>query len=114
MKQVVRIENGIAFVLSFYLFTLLDFPVWLFFLLLMIPDITMVGYAFNNKIGAKVYNFGHSLVVPLLLTIGYFFYLNEYLLLTIIIWVAHIFMDRFLGFGLKYEDSFKSTHIHRL
>ncbi|MDL4839891.1 DUF4260 domain-containing protein [Aquibacillus rhizosphaerae] len=114
INQVVRIENGIALAISFYIYTLLDFPIWLFFVLLFIPDITMVGYAFNNKIGAKVYNLGHSFVLPLLLAIGYFFFLNEHLLIIIIIWIAHIFMDRLLGFGLKYQDSFNQTHIQRL
>lgn len=114
INHVVRIENGIALVISFYIYTLLDFPIWLFFVLLFIPDITMIGYAINNKIGANVYNLGHSFVLPLSLATGYFFFSNEYLLLLIIIWSAHIFMDRLLGFGLKYQDSFNHTHIHRL
>lgn len=114
INQVVRIENGIALAISFYIYTLLDFPIWLFFVLLFIPDISMIGYAINNKIGANVYNLGHSFVLPLLLAIGYFFLLNDYLLLIIIIWIAHIFMDRLLGFGLKYQASFNDTHIHRL
>jgi hypothetical protein len=28
-----------------------------------------------------------------------------------LIWTAHIAMDRLLGFGLKYQDGFKPTHI---
>ncbi|MGM0834700.1 MAG: DUF4260 domain-containing protein [Bacillota bacterium] len=114
VNHVVRIENGIAFAISFYFYTLLNFPIWLFFVLLFIPDITMIGYAINNKIGANVYNFGHSFVLPLLLGIGYLFYSNQYILLIIIIWSAHVFLDRLLGFGLKYQDSFRHTHLHRL
>jgi len=28
-----------------------------------------------------------------------------------LIWIAHISMDRMLGYGLKYPASFKFTHI---
>ncbi|MCM3358200.1 DUF4260 domain-containing protein [Psychrobacillus sp. MER TA 171] len=92
----------------------LDFPIWLFFLLLFVPDITMIGYTINNKIGATIYNVGHSFIFPILLTLGYFYFLKDYLLIISIIWVAHIFMDRLFGFGLKYQESFKETHMQRL
>jgi hypothetical protein len=28
-----------------------------------------------------------------------------------LIWAAHIGIDRALGFGLKYPDAFRSTHL---
>ena len=114
VKQMIHLENGIAFALSFYIYIQLDFPIWLFFALLFVPDITMAGYALNNKIGAHLYNFGHSFVFPLLLLLSYFYFLKDYLLIVSIIWFAHIFMDRLLGFGLKYQDSFHHTHIQRI
>lgn len=113
-QTTVRIENGIALAISFYFYTMLDFPIWLFFVLLLIPDITMIGYVINNKIGAIIYNLGHSFISPVLLALCYFYFLKDYLLLLSIIWVAHIFMDRLFGFGLKYPDSFKKTHIQRI
>ncbi|MDH5160511.1 DUF4260 domain-containing protein [Heyndrickxia oleronia] len=114
MNQIVRIENGFALAISFYIYIQLDFPIWLFFVLLLVPDITMIGYAINNKIGAKVYNFGHSFILPLLLALGYLSFSKDYLLIISIIWLSHIFMDRLLGFGLKYQDSFNKTHIQRI
>ncbi|NLE50171.1 MAG: DUF4260 domain-containing protein, partial [Chloroflexi bacterium] len=30
------------------------------------------------------------------------------------VWIAHIGMDRALGYGLKYATGFKDTHIQRL
>ena len=114
IHKIVRIENGFAFVISFYIYMQLDFPIWLFFVLLLVPDITMIGYAINKEIGAIVYNFGHSLIVPLLFAIGYFSFSKDYLLIISIIWLAHIFMDRLLGFGLKYKESFNKTHIQKL
>lgn len=31
-----------------------------------------------------------------------------------LIWVAHIGMDRLLGYGLKYPTAFKDTHLQRI
>lgn len=114
INRLVRLENGFAFGLSFYIYMQLDFPIWLFFVLLLVPDITMIGYAINKKIGAGVYNFGHSFILPLLLALCYLYFSKDYLLLISVIWIAHIFMDRLLGFGLKYQDSFKETHIQKI
>jgi hypothetical protein len=114
INKMVRIENGFAFAISFYIYIQLDFPIWLFFVLLLVPDITMIGYAFNNKTGALVYNFGHSFILPLLLALCYLYFSNDYLLIISIIWISHIFMDRLLGFGLKYKDSFNKTHLQSL
>ena len=114
INKMIRIENGFALAASFYIYSLLNFPIWLFFVLLFVPDITMIGYAFNHKIGALVYNFGHSLMLPLLLALCNIYFAKDYLLIISIVWIAHIFMDRLLGFGLKYNDSFNKTHIQSL
>lgn len=114
ITQMVRIENGFALAMSFYIYIQLDFPIWLFFVLLLVPDITMIGYVINNKIGANIYNFGHSFILPILLALGYLSFSKDYLLIIFIIWLSHIFMDRLFGFGLKYQDSFNKTHIQRL
>ena len=114
INKIVRMENGFAFAVSFYIYMQLDYPIWLFFIFLLVPDITMIGYAINKKIGAIVYNFGHSFILPLLVALGYFYFSKDYLLVISIIWIAHIFMDRLLGFGLKYKNSFNKTHIQKL
>jgi hypothetical protein len=114
INQVIRIENGLAFAISFFIYMQLDFPIWVFFVFLLVPDITMIGYVINKKIGAVVYNFGHSFILPLLLVVCYLYFSKDYLLIISIIWLAHIFMDRLLGFGLKYNDSFNKTHIQRI
>ncbi len=31
-----------------------------------------------------------------------------------ITWVAHIGMDRTLGYGLKYQTNFKDTHLQKV
>ncbi|MFP4978274.1 DUF4260 domain-containing protein [Paenibacillus sp. CN-4] len=114
-KQIVHVEYALAFALSFFIYMQLHFPIGLFVVLLLVPDLTMLGYTINKKIGAIVYNFGHTFIIPLLFALGYLFFSNDYLLLGSIIWIAHICMDRAIGAGLKYqESSFTNTHIQRL
>ena len=97
---------------------------WLFLLLLLLPDLFMLGYLGGPKTGSIVYNAGHTLLWPLLLltlslVIGEielalagagpsFGFLHGGL-----IWAAHIGMDRTVGYGYKYPTDFKDTDIGR-
>ncbi|OJG93461.1 hypothetical protein RV15_GL000063 [Enterococcus silesiacus] len=96
------------------LYIKLGFPILYFFIFLLLPDVSMVGYISNPAIGAKIYNLGHNLVFPVLLTFIYLFSQTPLLLAIAIVWSAHIFMDRTMGYGLKYSDEFKHTHIQNL
>ncbi|MEI5993759.1 DUF4260 domain-containing protein [Candidatus Enterococcus mansonii] len=113
-KTILQIENGSLFLLAFALFIHLNVPVFYFFLWLLLPDITMLGYLGGSSLGANIYNLGHNLVFPVLLTIIYLLTHTTLLLPIAIVWSAHIFMDRTLGYGLKYSDDFKHTHIQSL
>lgn len=113
-KTILRLENGTLFLLALSLFIYLGFPIFYFFLFLLLPDITMIGYLGGSSLGAKLYNLGHTLVFPVLLLLLYLVMPITLLLTIAIIWSAHIFMDRTLGYGLKYPDEFKHTHIQNL
>ena len=83
---------------------------WILFVaLILAPDIAMLGYLRNTRIGAACYNAFHSYVGPLLLGSAAVFL--HPLLPFSVIWAAHIAMDRALGYGLKYSDSFQHTHL---
>lgn len=113
-KMVLHAEYGLAFLLTLFIYLQLDFSFWLFLLLLFVPDIAMIGYIFNSTIGALFYNMGHSVVIPAIL-IGVAMLLEiDTLLMLSCIWLAHIFLDRCLGYGLKYKQSFKDTHMQRV
>ena len=86
----------------------------LFALLLLVPDIFMLGYLLNVRIGAVIYNIGHTLAVPLI--VGTIAAATQmYALLPFVcIWSAHIAMDRTLGYGLKYPTYFRDTHLQRV
>jgi hypothetical protein len=109
VRSILRIEAGLL------LASLIAFYGWLhaswlvFIVLLLAPDIAMAGYFRNTRVGAWCYNAAHTYVAPLALGIGAFF--EHALLPFAIVWAAHIAMDRALGYGLKYGDSFGHTHL---
>ncbi len=88
---------------------------WLaFVVLLLVPDIGMVGYLRDTRLGAATYNAFHSYLPPAVL-VGYWAVAGELSVLGVgLIWAAHIGMDRMIGFGLKYPTAFQDTHLHRL
>ena len=85
---------------------------WLpFALLFLVPDLSMVGCAANVRVGAITYNAVHTYVGPLVLA-GYSFGSNRPAIFWLsLIWIAHIGLDRMLGFGLKYPTRFNDTHL---
>lgn len=85
-------------------------PLWLLPLLL-VPDVSMVGYLGGPRLGAITYNLVHNLVLALaLLAIGWFAALAPLALAGAIV-LAHVGMDRTLGYGLKLPADFKDTHL---
>ena len=86
----------------------------LFFILLLTPDISMLGYLLNNKVGAMIYNLFHTYSLSIGLVICGLILSNETVLVIGIIWSAHIGMDRMIGYGLKYSTEFKDTHLNRV
>jgi hypothetical protein len=85
---------------------------WVEFLLLfLVPDLSMIGYLLNSRVGAVTYNVVHTYLGPVVLA-GYALGTGRNaLLLAALIWFAHIGFDRLLGFGLKYQARFKDTHL---
>jgi hypothetical protein len=95
-------------------FTALDEPFWLVPLLLLAPDLFMVGYARSTRTGAALYNFAHSYPAPALLGVVAVASANHLWQAVALVWFAHIGMDRALGYGLKYDGSFQQTHLGRI
>lgn len=114
MKKVLQLEELAQFIGSMYAFSLLDFAWWWYPALIITPDIGMIGYLVNTKIGAFTYNlFHHKGIAALFLVLG-LYSMNQTILLTSIILFGHASMDRIFGYGLKYTDSFKHTHLGQI
>lgn len=87
---------------------------WAFALLLLAPDLAMIGYAVNIRLGSLTYNLFHTYSLPVgLAVIGLIAGWSIGLQLALI-WLAHIGMDRTVGYGLKYATHFKDTHLSRV
>lgn len=111
MEKLLKLEEAAIFLLCIFLYNKLNLSWWWFPAFLLVPDIGMLGYLVNPRIGAITYNATHhrliaSVVAVYALTNG-----NEYWKFATIILFAHCSFDRMLGYGLKYKDSFYNTHL---
>jgi hypothetical protein len=109
-----RAEGFATFVAGLAGFLFLGLPWWAFVLLLIVPDVSMLGYLRGPRVGAIVYNVGHDLVTGASiagvgLMIGSVPVAGAGAIL-----VAHSGMDRAAGYGLKLPSSFKDTHLGRI
>jgi len=87
---------------------------WLFLLLLLVPDVSALGYVAGPRVGAVTYNLAHNLVLPLaMLGLGAWSDVT-WLLLAGGVLLAHVGMDRALGYGMKLPSGFKDTHLGRI
>ncbi len=114
MKKIIfilRSEALVFFISAIWLYAVVGASWWMFFILLLAPDVFMVGYFKDSQFGALIYNIGHTYVTPFLLFTVFWIFHIPVLLPISIIWVAHIGMDRLLGFDLKLDTNFKDTYL---
>lgn len=111
MKSVIKLEEFGLFILGIYFFSLLDYRWWWFLVLILAPDFSMIGYVFGNKIGAISYNVFHHKGIAIIVYLLGVYYQQQEMQLTGVILFSHSSLDRLLGYGLKYETGFKSTHL---
>ena len=109
-----RTEGAVLLALSVLLYWLNGGSWILFGLLFLAPDLSMLGYLVGTRVGAIVYNVFHTYALPAALA-GYGLVGGSTVAVSVaLIWLAHIGMDRMLGYGLKYSSGFKDTHLGRL
>lgn len=110
-KLLLRIEGAVLFAASIAVFAVQGQAWWLYPALLLIPDIFMLGYLRNTKLGSITYNLGHSYPAAAIVTALGFIIASPLTIALGAIWFGHIGWDRMLGYGLKYGTSFKHTHL---
>jgi hypothetical protein len=88
---------------------------WLFAALILVPDISMLGYLAGPRVGAGIYNLAHNWLVVVIWFFAVWLLNGSNLALSLpLILGAHIGIDRALGYGLKLPTSFHDTHLGRL
>ncbi len=113
-KDLLRLEGAVTFAVATYLYGVVSADWVLFTLLLLVPDVSMLGYLRGGGVGAAVYNLFHTEVGPFVLGAAAV-YLDKRLVLALaLVWLAHIGLDRALGFGLKLATAFRDTHLGRI
>ena len=113
MKNIIKLEELAVFVAGIYLLYQLPLHLswWLYLILFLSPDIGMVGYLINTKVGALTYNLTHHKAVSLTVIAIGIFVANDMIKLIGFMMAAHSAFDRVLGYGLKYPDNFKHTSV---
>jgi hypothetical protein len=114
MKTLIKIEELLLALLAFYLFLTLGYAWWLFLILFLVPDVSMIGYLLNPRVGAWTYNIVHHKGMAIAL-----FILGDYLQLSGLqaaglILLGHSSLDRVMDYGLKYADAFQHTHLGKI
>ena len=113
-RLLLRLEGLTLFITMTGLYALWGGSWWIYVILFLAPDISFVGYLDSPRTGAALYNAVHSYMAPILLmAVG--MALSAPLIMSVaMIWLAHIGMDRALGYGLKYVAGFGFTHLGRI
>jgi hypothetical protein len=106
-----RLEGLTLFLTCLVLYALHDGSWLLFVLLALAPDLAMLGYRAGPRIGAACYNLAHTYPLPAALAAVGWQTNSDLSIALALIWLAHIGVDRAVGYGLKYPTGFKDTHL---
>jgi hypothetical protein len=113
-RRLLRLEGLAVLGGGLALYFHLDYGWLLLVVLVLAPDLSMVGYAWGPRAGALAYDVAHTEVWPVGLAVGGAVAGEERLTQLGLIWLVHIGADRLLGYGLKYPTDFKDTHLQRV
>jgi hypothetical protein len=113
MKYILQSEELAQLVLGIVIlyYQPLQLTWWLWIVLFLSPDISMLGYVLNARAGAFTYNLFHHKGIAIIVAASGYFTGNNWLMLSGIVLFTHSSFDRVMGYGLKYEDDFKHTHL---
>jgi hypothetical protein len=113
-RVLLHLEGFAVAVAAIALYFNADFPWWLLVALLLAPDLSMVGFLAGTTVGAAAYDAAHTYAFPVALAAVGVVVDAEIAVQIALIWLAHIGVDRAIGYGLKYPTGFKDTHLQRV
>jgi Domain of unknown function (DUF4260) len=114
IKPWLRAEGAATFAAGLAGFLWLGVPWYTFALLLLVPDVSAIGYLRGPRVGAFVYNLGHDLATGVAVAGVGLAVASVPVAAAGAILVAHSGMDRMAGYGLKLPTSFRDTHLGRI
>ncbi len=104
-----RLEAAALLVFALALYNQFGFAWSTFALCFFLPDLSMLCYAINPRVGGRAYNLAHFFLFPIALGAWGVFAESAPATQAALIWGAHVAFDRAIGWGLKYEQSFCHT-----
>lgn len=113
-RWLLRLEGLVVFVAALIAYRETGAGWGLFALAILTPDLSMVGYLADARAGAVLYNAAHTYLAPALLGAAGWWLAAPLATSLALIWIAHIGIDRALGYGLKYAGGFGLTHLGRV
>ena len=114
LRTVLRLEGLTLFAGMTLLYAVWGGSWWVYALLFLVPDLSFAAYLAGPRFGALIYNAAHSYMAPMTLMVAGFGMASPLALSIAMIWLAHIGIDRALGYGLKYSAGFGFTHLGRI
>ncbi len=106
-----RLEGATLLISTLILYAATGRSWWVVATVVLLPDLFMVGYLGGTRLGALMYNIAHATPAPALLAgLGSWQHWQS-LVAVALVWLAHIGLDRLMGYGLKYSDHFQHTHL---
>jgi Domain of unknown function (DUF4260) len=114
LRTLLRLEGLTLFIGMTLLYAVWGGSWWIYFVLFLVPDVSFAAYLAGPRTGAIVYNAAHSYMAPMTLMVTGFGMASPLVLSIAMIWLAHIGIDRALGYGLKYAVGFGYTHLGRI
>jgi len=111
MKNLIRVEEAAQFLATIYLNYQLPQAGWWYWVFFLAPDLAMLGYLVNARVGAFCYNLAHHKGIAVAFWLAGLYLNRVELQLTGLVLFGHSSFDRLCGYGLKYSDDFKHTHL---
>jgi len=113
-RTLLRLEGLTLFLGMTMLYAVWGGSWWVSAVLFLVPDLSFAAYLAGPRAGALVYNAAHSYMAPMVLMTAGFGLASPLTLSVAMIWLAHVGIDRALGYGLKYVAGFGFTHLGRI
>ena len=113
-RTLLRLEGLTLFAGMTLLYAVWGGSWWIYAILFLVPDLSFAAYLAGPRVGAIVYNTAHSYMAPMTLMVTGFAIEAPLVLSIAMIWLAHIGIDRALGYGMKYVAGFGFTHLGRI
>ena len=111
MRRWLQAEGAATFAIGLAAFLWLGLPWYAFALLLLVPDLSLLGYVRGPRTGAIVYNLVHDLATGVVVFgLGVASGIVPIAAAGAVL-VSHSGMDRVAGYGLKFPTAFGDTHL---